>query len=87
MHKCLEWLFGLPMNVDDPQIMSTLVPLVSAQPYHPRNPCYDDPHQNMWCNQYLWKVVTPNKVGKHHQSIGGSGETNDGSQMVVLFAK
>ncbi len=80
MHKHLEWLLGLPMSVDDPQIMFALVPLALAQPNHLWNPCYDDPHQNMRCNQCFWKVVTPSKVGKYHQSIGGSGETNGGSQ-------
>ncbi len=79
MHKCFEWLLGLPMSIDDPQIMFALVPLTSTQPNHLQNPCYDDPHQNMWCNQYFWKVVTPGKAGKHRQSIGGNGETNGGS--------
>jgi hypothetical protein len=34
MHKHLEWLLGLPMSVDDPQIMFALVPLALAQPNH-----------------------------------------------------
>ncbi len=79
MHKRLEWVFGLPMSVDDPQIMFALVPSASTQ-HHVQNPCYGDPHQNMWCNQSFWKVVALGKVGKHHHLISGSGETNRGSQ-------